>query len=40
VPVFDALLAATAKANSLTLVTRNEADIAGLGVEVQNPFED
>ncbi len=38
VPVIDALLAATAKANDLTLVTRNEADVAGLGVEVLNPF--
>jgi toxin FitB len=37
-PVIDALLAATAKANGLTLVTRNEADVAGLGVEVLNPF--
>jgi len=40
VPVIDALLAATAKAHGLTLVTRNEADVAGLGVEVMNPFED
>lgn len=39
VPVIDALLAATAKANGLTLVTRNEADVMGLGVEVLNPFE-
>ncbi len=39
VPVIDALLAATAKANGLTLATRNEADVAGLGVEVVNPFE-
>jgi predicted nucleic acid-binding protein len=38
VPVIGALLAATAKANDLTLVTRNEADVAGLGVEVLNPF--
>lgn len=38
VPVIDALLAATAKANGLTLVTRNEADVSGLGVEVLNPF--
>ncbi len=38
VPVIDGLLAATAKANGLTLVTRNEADVAGLGVEVLNPF--
>lgn len=39
VPVIDALMAATAKANDLTLVTRNEADVAGLGVEVLNPFQ-
>jgi toxin FitB len=39
VPVIDALLAATAKANDLTLVTRNEADVSGLGVEVLNPFQ-
>ena len=38
-PVVDALLAATAKANGLTLVTRNVADVAGLGVDVLNPFE-
>ena len=38
VPVIDALLAATAKANGLTLVTRNEADVAGIEVEVLNPF--
>ena len=39
VPVIDALLAATAKANGLTLVTRNGADVAGLDLEVLNPFE-
>ncbi len=39
VPVVDALLAATAKVNDLTLVTRNVADVAGLGVDVLNPFE-
>jgi predicted nucleic acid-binding protein len=38
-PVTDALLAATAKVNGLTLATRNGADVAGLGVEVLNPFE-
>ena len=38
VPVIDALLAATAKAHSLTLVTRNAADVAGLGADVLNPF--
>jgi toxin FitB len=38
VPVIDSLLAATAKANDLVLVTRNDADIAGLGVKALNPF--
>jgi len=40
VPVIDALLAATAKAKGLTLVTRNTADVAGLGAELLNPFGD
>ena len=39
VPVVDALLAATAKAHGLTLVTRNAADVTGLGVDVLNPFD-
>ncbi len=39
VPVIDALLAATGKANGLILVTRNAADVAGLDVDVLNPFE-
>ena len=39
VPVIDALLAATAKVNGLTLVTRNVADVSGLDVDVLNPFE-
>ena len=39
VPAIDALLAATAKTNGLTLVTRNAADVTGLDVEVLNPFE-
>ena len=39
VPAIDALLAATARTSGLTLVTRNAADIAGLDVEVLNPFE-
>lgn len=38
IPVIDGLLAATAKVHSLTLVTRNEADVAGLGAVVLNPF--
>ena len=39
VPGIDALLAATAKVNGLTLVTRNVADVAGLDVDALNPFE-
>jgi len=38
IPVIDGLLAATALVNGLTLVTRNERDVAGLGVGVLNPF--
>lgn len=38
-PVIDALLAATAKAHGLTLVTRNTADFSSMGVEVRNPFK-
>lgn len=37
-PVVDGLLAATAKVAGLTLVTRNLADVAGLGVSVLDPF--
>jgi toxin FitB len=37
-PVIDGLLAATAKTHRMTLVTRNDADVAGLGAEVLNPF--
>lgn len=39
VPVIDALLAATAKLNRMTLATRNVSDVRGLGAEVLNPFE-
>lgn len=39
VPVIDGLLAATALAHDLTLVTRNERDVSGLGAKVLNPFE-
>ena len=39
VPVIDGLLAATAKTNGLTLVTRNAADVAGLDIDVLNPFK-
>jgi toxin FitB len=38
-PVIDCLLAATAAVNQLTLVTRNDHDVAGLGVSVLNPFQ-
>lgn len=38
IPVIDGLLAATAVTNGLTLVTRNDHDIAGLGAIVLNPF--
>ena len=37
-PEVDALLAASALKHDLTLVTRNEADFAGLGIRVLNPF--
>ena len=38
-PVIDGLLAATALTNGLTLVTRNDHDVAGLGAMVFNPFK-
>jgi hypothetical protein len=38
VPIIDALLAATAATHDLTVVTRNDGDLAGLGVAVLNPF--
>lgn len=34
----DAWIAATAIANDLTIVTRNVADFAGMGVALENPF--
>ncbi len=37
-PEVDALVAASALEHDLTLVTRNEADFAGLGIRVLNPF--
>lgn len=38
VPVVDGLLAATAAVHRLTLVTRNDRDVEGLGATVLNPF--
>lgn len=37
-PVIDTLLAATAATHSLTFVTRNTCDVAGLSVKVHNPW--
>jgi hypothetical protein len=39
VPVVDGLLAATAIAHDLTLVTRNDRDLVGLGAALLNPFK-
>ena len=39
VPVVDGLLAATARVHGMTLATRNEADVAGLGAPLLNPFK-
>ena len=36
----DAMIAATAIGNNLTVVTRNVRDFRRLGVELHNPFED
>ena len=33
IPVIDGLLAATAKVHRMTLVTRNDADVTGLGAK-------
>jgi predicted nucleic acid-binding protein len=38
VPVIDALIAATARVHSLTVVTRNVKDFELAGVQVLNPF--
>ena len=38
IPVIDGLLAATAKVHGLTLVTRNDANVKGLGADLLNPF--
>ncbi|GAA3520851.1 hypothetical protein FHR32_000955 [Streptosporangium album] len=38
-PVMDGLIAATARVNGWTLVSRNAKDFAGTGVSIVNPFE-
>jgi predicted nucleic acid-binding protein len=38
IPIIDGLLAATAKVHGMTFVTRNAADVEGLGVKLLNPF--
>lgn len=38
-PVMDSLIAATAKADSMTLVTRNTADMQYTGVELLDPWQ-
>ena len=38
-PAIDGLLAATALTHNLTLVTRNDRHVAGLGATVLNPFK-
>jgi len=38
VPTNDALIAATAIVHGLTVVTRNQRDFDGLGVDVINPW--
>jgi len=37
-PLFDSMIAATARAHDLTIVTRNDRDFAFCGVEIVNPF--
>ena len=38
-PVLDSLIAATALEHDLILVTRNEVDFSGTGVEILNPWK-
>ena len=38
-PAIDSLIAATALEHQLILVSRNESDFAGTGVEILNPWE-
>ncbi len=38
-PVVDSILAATAIVRGMTLVTRNERDIADTGVKLLNPWD-
>jgi len=39
-PLFDSMIAATARSRGLTVVTRNVRDFEPAGVEVLNPFAD
>jgi len=39
-PLFDSMIAATARVHSLAIVTRNVRDFEPAGVEVLNPFSD
>ena len=39
-PIADALIAATAIVHRMSVVARNAADFADIGVAVINPFED
>jgi predicted nucleic acid-binding protein len=39
IPIVDGLLAATAKTHHITLVTRNDTQVADLGAKILNPFK-